>query len=95
MDALMYDFHVRYIPAWALTCFVPITLFLLGARDLLQVISITGGVFGGSVVLFILATYTKARHDICMPKRCLTIPRYIVWILASVYIAGIAFELFL
>lgn len=95
VDALVYDFRIRYIPAWALACFVPIILFLLGARDLLQVISITGGVFGGSVVLFILATYTKARHDICMPKRCLSIPRYIVWILAGIYMTGIALELFL
>lgn len=94
-DSLVYDFQFRHLPAWALTAVVPSFFFILGARDFLTIVSITGGVLGGLTGLLVLWIYTKARVDMCLPKRCLSIPRSVIFVVGLAYLVGIGLELFL
>jgi amino acid permease len=93
IDGLVYDFRIRQIPAWALTIAVPATLFTIGARDFVSIIGTTGAIFGGLVGLIVLWIYSRARKDICTPKRCLRIPRAAVWVVGLVYAGGVILQL--
>lgn len=94
-DSLVYDFKLKFLPAWLLSVGVPFAVFLLGARDFLKIVGITGGVLGALVGLLVLGIYSKARFDIHMPKRALTVPRFLIYIAGFVYMLGAACELFL
>lgn len=89
MDTMIYDYKWRYLQGWALSVTVPLVIFLLGARSFIGVIGFTGGVLGSFIGLLVLYTYTKAKKDVCTPKRCLSIPNWILGICALVFSFGI------
>lgn len=53
----MFDYHVPRLVAWLAALGVPVGLFLIGARDFISMLGITGGVLAGlagvlSVVMY-------------------------------------------
>ena len=54
-----YDLKIGKNLAWALTCFPPLILFLLGLKSFITVISIAGGVMLGVEGILILLMYQK------------------------------------
>jgi tyrosine-specific transport protein len=93
LDGLVFDFKFRYLNAWLLVIAVPITLFLLGARSFIDVIGFTGGLIGSLIGLIVIRMYKKAKHDVCMPKRCLGMPRYLIFIAQVTFVVGIAMQI--
>lgn len=93
MDTMIYDYKWRYYQGWALAVFVPLLVFLVGARSFIGVIGFTGGVLGSFIGLLVLYTYVKAKKDVCTPKRCLTIPNWVLGICALVFVFGIVLTL--
>lgn len=89
MDTLVYDYKQRYMLSWAIVVAVPLIVFLLGARDFIDVIGFTGAVLVGLLGLVMLYTYVKAKAHICAPKRCLAIPHWLLWICGLVFTFGI------
>ncbi|HAL50069.1 TPA: hypothetical protein DDY56_00870 [Candidatus Uhrbacteria bacterium] len=79
MDTAIFDFKARYMSGWLWAVSVPIVLFLFGARDFINVIGFTGGVFGVIIGLLIIAMYKRAKSQ--LSKRALTLPD---WMLDSV-----------
>ncbi|MCK4892063.1 MAG: hypothetical protein KAS78_05330, partial [Candidatus Pacebacteria bacterium] len=56
-----YDYHLSKKKSWALTCFVPIAIFVLGLRDFITVVSIAGSITGGFAGILIIISFYKAK----------------------------------
>ena len=87
-DTMVYDYKQRYVLSWAITVAVPFVVFLTGARQFIDVIGFTGGVFGGMLGLLILYTYVTAKTHVCTPKRCLQFPNWIIFLTGMVFVVG-------
>lgn len=61
-ETFQFDYHVKPILAWLLTMSVPLFLFIIGARDFIKILGLTGGVLTGIQTLILILTYWKARH---------------------------------
>ncbi|MCK5085444.1 amino acid permease [Candidatus Parcubacteria bacterium] len=60
-EVFWYDYHLSEKKSWALACFVPLIVFLLGFRDFITVISIAGSVTGCFAGILIMASFYKAK----------------------------------
>ncbi len=61
-EIYMYDFKIKEKRAWALTMFVPLIVFLLGANSFITVISITGAFSVGFEGILIVLMFWKAKQ---------------------------------
>ncbi len=77
-----YDLKIRKVIAWAITCFVPLGLFLIGIKSFIPVISLAGAIMLGIDGILILLMYTKATK------------KKSVLLLATVLLIGIICEIF-
>jgi amino acid permease len=91
-----YDYKMPNFFSWALTCFIPLALFIAGARSFIQVIGITGAVAGGleGIMIVLIAKNAKKRKGKEFKK-----PEYQIglsWIFAIIIIllftAGILYQ---
>lgn len=93
LDGLLHDFKMRYLNSWLIVSVVPITIFALGARNFINVIGFTGGLIASLIGLIIIRMYKKAKHDVCMPKRCLNIPNFLIIFCQLVFLLGIILQI--
>jgi amino acid permease len=61
-----YDYGMHNALAWLLTCFIPLGLFIAGARSFIQVIGITGAVAGGieGILIVLIAKSAKEKSEV-------------------------------
>lgn len=78
MNSLMYDFRGRFLSSWWLTIIVPVSVFVFGARDFIDVVSATGGLLGGLAGILLMIAYERARLLAQLPKNALRIPQPVV-----------------
>lgn len=91
---LWYDLKLKKNLAWALACFVPLALFLLGFDDFIAIISLTGGVLLGVDVLLIILIYLKAKtKGDLIPAYSVNLPRFFTYFLILFFIAGAIYEI--
>lgn len=84
-----YDFNVPKNLAWFITCFFPLLLFLIGFREFINVIGLTGAVaLGGEAVLivFIYKAYLKKKLSQRMNP--------LLYMLPIFFVLGIFFEFY-
>lgn len=84
-----YDFGISKNLSWALACFPPLILFLLGIRGLISVISFTGTIslgIGGILIIFLYRAFLKKQLSKKMNP--------IFYSLVGIFILGIIFEIF-
>jgi hypothetical protein len=81
-EIFRYDMGIKRFPAWALTCFVPFTLFLLGFNSFIPLMSFIGGVFLGINGIFILLIYKKIGGS-----------KFVIYPLMLVFMLGIVYSL--
>lgn len=93
-DTLVFDFKRRYMTSWAFTIIVPFIIFILGARDFIQVIGFTGAVLGGGIGLLTMYLYIKAKSSACLTKRCLRIPNLLLVFTILVLLFGLIATIF-
>lgn len=86
---LWHDFGFSKNISWALTCFLPLFLFLLGLREFIKVISLTGSVALGIEGIIIVLLYQKF-----LKKKFTRSLNPVFYFLIIVFILGIALELF-
>lgn len=68
-----YDLKIGKNLAWAITCFLPLILFLIGIKSFIPVISFVGGVMLGIDGTLILLMYRKIK-----PKQILIYPLFLI-----------------
>jgi tyrosine-specific transport protein len=89
MNTLIYDFKWPYLGSWLTAVLIPLIVFLFGARSFIDVVGFTGSVLVGVSGLLILYMYMKAKGHVCLPKRCLAIPSWVVFLCGLVFTFGI------
>jgi len=68
-----YDLKIEKNLAFAITCFVPLILFLIGVRQFIPVIAFVGGIMLGIDGILILLMYRKIK-----PKQILVYPLFLI-----------------
>lgn len=94
-EMFWYDYHLSEKKAWALTCFVPLIVFILGLRDFITVVNIAGGIAGGFVgLLIIIIFYKSKKKGDLKPAYEIKVPLALSFIMILIYIAGIIFSIY-
>ena len=62
-EVFWYDYHLSEKKSWALACFVPLIIFILGFRDFITVVSFAGSITGGFAGILIMASFYKAKKN--------------------------------
>lgn len=89
-DMLEFDFGATRVLAWFATVSVPLGIFLLGARDFIQVMNFTGAVFGGCLGILIVMMYLRVRKRLCTtPVKCFAISKWISYAILAMFLTGI------
>ncbi|MFA6131095.1 MAG: aromatic amino acid transport family protein [Patescibacteria group bacterium] len=89
INTLVYDYRLSYLASWALVIGTPGLLFLIGARDFIDVIGFSGSLLGGILGILIIAMYWHAKKHAVSIRRFLRIPRWVLVPCALLYFAGI------
>ena len=93
-EIFWYDYHLSEKKAWALTCFVPLLVFVLGLRDFITVVNIAGSIAGGFVgILIIIVFYRAKKMGDIKPAYSIKVPVTISLIMIVIYSAGILHQL--
>ena len=92
-EIFWWDFKIGKNKAWFLAAVVPLVLFILGARNITAVVSVTGAVTGGiiGVVMIFLARSVASQPQKNAPFK-ISIPSFLACLLAAIFIAGLAYE---
>jgi len=78
-----YDLKFTKNLAWAVTCFLPLIFFLIGAKSFISIISVVGGVMLGIDGILILLMYKKVS-----PRK-----QIIIYPMILVFLAGIVYSI--
>lgn len=92
-ETLWYDLKLNKKLAWVLTGLIPLSLFLLGARDVIPVISIVGALFFGFQAIIILMIHKKAKNSEIEPAYKIYLPNVIYYIIGAVVSLGAILEI--
>ncbi len=77
-----YDLRIEKKLAWVITCFLPLTLFLIGIKSFILVIVFVGGIMLGIDGILILLMYQKIKTGVL---RFLTYPLILVLVIGIIY----------
>lgn len=92
-ETLWYDLKLNKKLAWALTGLIPLSLFFLGARDVIPVISIVGALFFGFQAIIILMIHKKAKNSEIEPAYKIYLPNAFYYIIGAVVFLGAILEI--
>ena len=97
--AMLEIFHLDYgIPrkwAWFLVIIPPMTLFLGGLRNFIDVISLAGAVAVGLEAFVLIFVYMKAKSKgDRIPEYSMFIPAWLLYLIGAVFLGGIGYTLF-
>lgn len=93
LNTLRFDFRLPHRTSWMIVTFVPIFLYVIGAREFIQVIGFVGSVFAGALGVLVALTYAKMKKSpLCQRVRCFHFSALLTWILVLLFVGGIVFE---
>lgn len=84
-----YDFHFPRWASFVLAVVVPVVIFALGNPGFIQVVIVTGAIFGGldGILVALIALRARSRGD-RTPEFRVRLPGFVYWIVALVFAAG-------
>ncbi|MCX6813721.1 MAG: hypothetical protein NT078_00620 [Candidatus Azambacteria bacterium] len=92
-ETLWYDLKLNKKLAWILTGLIPLSLFFLGARDVIPVIGIVGALFFGFQAVVILMIHKKAKNSEIEPAYKICLPNALYYIIGTVISLGAVLEI--
>jgi len=93
MQLFRRDYKVPRFPAWALTVFVPLVVFLLGLRSFIVVISFAGGILSGIQGIALVASYYRAKKmGDRKPEFNFNLAKPIAYVIYAVFFFGIVYQ---
>lgn len=91
-ETLWYDFKLNKWLSWFLVGLAPLTLFMLGARNLITVISIVGALFFAFQAAVVLLIHRKSKLSETKPEYEIKLPVFIYYLIGFLAIFGALFE---
>ena len=96
METFTLDYGISKKMAWLLTIVPPFILFLGGLRTFIDIMSLAGSVAIGLEGIILILVYVKAKSKgDRVPEYSLELPRFIYYFLMLVFLAGIAYSIFI
>jgi len=92
METLWYDLRLNKKLAWLITGFAPLILFILGARNIIPIISIVGALFFGFQAVVILMLHKKAKNSETKPAYSIQLPNIFYYIIGAAVSLGTILE---
>ena len=93
MQLFRRDYKVPRFPAWALTVFVPLVVFLLGLRSFIVVISFAGGILSGIQGIALITSYYRAKTmGNREPEFNFNLAKPIAYVIYAVFFFGIVYQ---
>lgn len=91
----LFDYHLPKFPAWFLACFVPVLLFIIGLKDFINVISLTGAIMLGieGILIFLIYLKFKKKEKNMIPQKYLRL-RLAVSSMIVILLIGVVLEVF-
>ncbi len=94
MNNLRNDLNMSRANAWMFVMIVPIVLFAIGLREFNILIGFVGSVFGGTLGIFIVASYLKMlKSPLCRDRKCLNFPLPLSLLVIALFASGIIYQL--
>ena len=94
-ETLWWDYKFNKHFAWAIAVFVPYILYVLGLKDLINVISFAGAIAGGLSAIMLILVFRKLEKQkgkLVLFKRKPS--AMIIYFLISLFICGIIYEVY-
>ena len=91
-ETFSYDLKVNKWLSWLLTVLAPLALFLLGARNLVAVISMVGALFFAFHAVIILLIHKKLKSQKIESSYEIKLPNFSYYLIGSFVILGALFE---
>ena len=94
-ETLWWDFKVNKYYAWAIAVFTPYILYVLGMKNLIDVISFAGAIAGGTsaiILILIFIKLSKKKNNLILFKR--RPKRFFAYLLIALFAGGILYEVF-
>ncbi len=92
-DLVEFDYGLSRLAAWFAALAVPFVVLLGGWRDVIEIMGITGGVFGGLIGAFVAALYIRVRSRKCSgPHECFYIHRALALVVLGFFLVGAVSE---
>jgi amino acid transporter len=97
-DIYRFDLRYKKFKAWFLACFVPfflyLAVYLFDLASFIEIIGFAGAIFGTINGVMVLLMVRKARKTgKRKPEYVLRLPPWVIWILITVLILGLGFQL--
>lgn len=93
-ETFLYDYKLSHKFSWALACFIPFILFLIGLRNFIEVIGFVGAIFGGLEGIILVLIYQRAKKDGKRePEYSLCLPSFIRYGIISMFVLGIIYQI--
>lgn len=86
METIHVDYGWHKLSAWLVVIFVPLMIYLAGARELTAVMGFFGSTFGAAVGLFVIAAYAKTKA----PR---LLPLWVRYPVGAVFLLGVLIEI--
>ncbi|MBP9827749.1 hypothetical protein KBC55_01200 [Patescibacteria group bacterium] len=87
MNTLIFDFKRPILIAWTVAALTPFLIFLIGARDFINILSFTGGILTSLYAILILLSYERARFSGELAKHALRLPQVLIATAFFMYVA--------
>ncbi len=92
-ELLHRDYKIPLLPAWGLTVFIPLAIFLLGLRSFIFVVSLAGGVLSGIQGIVLIATYYQAKKKgDRAPEFSFNLPKSFAYFIYLIFVFGIIYQ---
>ena len=92
-DLFQKDYKIPLMPAWLLTCFIPLIIFLLGLRNFVEVIGIGGSVLCGfQGILLLMMFYQAKKKGEREPEFTFKLPKILATIIALIFVFAIIYQ---
>ncbi len=92
-ETLWYDLKLNKKLAWMLTGFAPMSLFFLGMRDVIPIISIVGALFFGFQAIVILLIHKKSKTSEIKPAYEINLSNFAYYAIGLFLVLGAALEI--
>lgn len=92
-ETLWYDLKFKKWAAWLLTGIIPLSLFLLGIRNFVMVISLVGALFFGFQTLVILLIHKRIKKTAEKPAYEIRLPAFAYYLIGTLAVLGAFLEM--
>ncbi|MEA3398705.1 MAG: aromatic amino acid transport family protein [Patescibacteria group bacterium] len=94
-ETFMWDFNVNKKVAWALAVLVPFVFYVLGVRNLSEVVSLAGAVAGGLCAIMMFLIYLKMKKTKNKSEFFkYSASNHLIYVLIAMFVCGVVYEIY-